>query len=1460
MQRRQSRSEKETRSGARFKLAAAHKRIPSPTHIWTAMETGARVWISSSEDQWQAGVIDDCRDDDDANSAVRVRLDEDGTHVCTSAANVYLRNDVDDFVDVPNLISLQYLHEPELLHAVCNRYEQNVIYTYVGEILLSFNPFQRLNLYTPAHIQAYAASTVPATDSDTSSRSLPPHVFAIAAIAYQSLCDDRMNQSILVSGESGAGKTENTKLLMQYLTAVGATPAHPTSPTPHVASPSSGRRSKKRSAGATSTAASSHDIQTQILQTNPILEAFGNARTVRNDNSSRFGKFIELQFGRHHTIVGAKLSVYLLEKIRVSHQSDNERNFHIFYELCAGADDDLAAHLSLLDAEDFVLLNESGCFTRRDGVDDAAQFHETSQAFTDMGILADEQRSIYGIVAALLHLGNVALDGETCGASNMEHASIRPDSLHHLDTAAALLGVSSVELTCALVTRHVTTTKDKIMVKLSSGQATEAKQSLTQSLFGGLFEWIVARLSSVIRHDAESANSIGILDIFGFENLVMNGFEQLCINYANERLQAQFNDLVFAKEQRMYQAEGIEWKYIDYPDNAPCLRLLEDKPTGIWSLLDEEGMLPKGSNEGWIAKLYSQYLDEAATTLMIADDKQPPLSRRQSCPEQRKVSAAGKLPLFASSSQRAECQFVIGHFAGRVVYDKDMYVQKNQDALPVEALELCRSSSNAIVQGLLLPPSQSQLKQGGRTRKSPPTRQASSLRSASVSSQFKGQLDDLLQVVGRTQARYIRCIKPNDVSTPRTVNKARVVQQLRSGGVLEAVRIARAGYAVRMEHSSFMDAFGLFMRRSSSTKKKKPEELKGMCEQTVAAIMLQLYASSDDGKGIVDIATAVVKGRQSTKMDRRAFQDACGAVGFQLGNSKVFFRKDVYNDVRRFRRHIRTKYATLLQQYVRGFVARRHAKARREAVAVLQTQVRAWLAHRSAVRTLQTWTRRFLAVTRYRRLRAATDVLQKWGRHVLWTARLYRRVQTRMSHHKHVLIASSNSSSPPPSTPHHKAESFITKDEMADVAALTRQNQLLQQELDLLRIQQPNAAIATPMQVHGQVPVPPSPAAAFAQASHNGQTWELPQGVATSFYQQQQQHPSCPPVVVVPAGLVTELEFAHHEIVTLSQQLLMTQIKYSNMLMDYNEHLGGYDADKPMDDAFAMVEALDIPCPTSLECAQEQLRALLRKLHVAKEKLKHLETNMGHHHRQTSHHGDAGMLVGSAMMFSASSKPHRGDSIDAVEFVPRRSSEIWRPYFDDNYNNVPGTSSGRLPPIHDLNDCCMMPNHSVEYMQKVDELQRQLDMLRGVMHKAMVPARVPQTASTVSSSSRSSIGSLADELRHRGAASGGGYNATRLTYYVKDVTTWARDYKCFECKAEFGLFTRRHHCRLCSQSFCHEHSNRRARLVGVGSEDEDEPVRVCDVCFVDICNETRRQEQNMRQRYMGGGGGGYPLD
>ncbi|KAF0689441.1 Aste57867_19113 [Aphanomyces stellatus] len=1352
------------------------------------MEVGARVWIEDDAEIWMSGVIEECLDGD----YVRARLDEGTTVQRPSSAVVngkleqiiHLRNDQDDFRDVPDLISLQYLHEPELLYAVCNRYEHDLIYTYIGEILLSFNPFQRLNIYSSSQVQKYAASSA-------QDMSLPPHVFAIAANAYKSLCDEKKNQSILVSGESGAGKTENTKFLMQYLTDVGALDAsNASSPVP---------KSKRKAATKAAPPASTTQIQTQILQTNPILEAFGNARTVRNDNSSRFGKFIELQFGAHHKIVGAKLSVYLLEKIRVSHQSADERNFHIFYELCAGADDALAAHLELSDADDFDLLNESGCTTRRDGVDDSDQFALTTQAFTDMGIGDDEQLSIYGIVAALLHLGNVGFDAEVSAASNMEEASIDAESAHHLDVAAKLLGVSTADLTRALITRQVTTTKDKITVQLTPAQALDAKQSLTQSLYGGLFKWIVNRLSMVIRHDSASVNTVGILDIFGFENLHTNGFEQLCINYANERLQAQFNELVFAKEQRMYEAEGIEWKYIEYPDNAPCLQLLEDRPHGMWCLLDEEGMLPKGSNEGWISKLYGIYLEDDA-----GDGK-----RRQSCPDKSSSAKPANMPklarpFFATSTQRVDAQFVIGHFAGRVMYEMDAYLAKNQDALPAEAVELCGSSSNAIVQALLslAPQPSSKAKPSTKPKRPPPiARQPSSLRSSSVSAQFKSQLDDLIQVIGSTQARYIRCVKSNDVSTPRVLHKARVVQQLRSGGVLEAVRIARAGYAVRVDHLSFLDAFGFFKP------KKSKKDTKGLCEQTVAAIMLQFHAAT--WPAIVEIAAQVIK---AAKFDRHAFQEACGLAGFQIGNSKIFFRKDVYNDLRRFRRQTLARHATTIQRYVRGFVARRRAAKMTAAVDVLQTWMRACLAYRARVRAsvlrLQSWTRAVQGARQYARVRAALAHVQAWARHMLWMKRLAARVRVRELAKPKVEVAKPKVVAAPPPMKSPKAMkmsatpkpspilsgnqtddggSSSTTEGSADdiVASLTLQNEHLKQELEWLRKQ-----TTTQLQIQMNHP------------SAAAQVVPMAVGLSDSHH--------LPPL--------NELEFAHQQIISLSQQLLVTQIKYSNLLMDYNEQLSGYDADKPTmsEDAFAMVEALDIPCPGSLECAQEQMRSLLRKLHMAKEKLKHLETDM---------------------MRNEVTKPSRGESIDAIDFHPRRSSD-WRPHFDtiQDWPDDDAASEG--------------DNFEVEH--KVEELQRQVDLLRmTLMHKPKAHLLHPPTASTVST--RSSIGSMAEgqvELMRR---SFGYVPATprRLTYHVKDVTSWARADKCFECKVEFGFFTRRHHCRMCSQSFCHEHSNRKACLVGVGSENEDEPVRVCDVCFVEICMESRRQEhqqQSMRRQ------------
>ncbi|RHY21133.1 hypothetical protein DYB36_011301, partial [Aphanomyces astaci] len=1175
------------------------------------MEVDARIWIEDDEAIWLSGVIEECLDGD----FVRARLD-DGSVITRGVVDgkleqiIHLRNDQDDFTTVPDLISLQYLHEPELLYAVCDRYAHDLIYTYIGEILLSFNPFQRLDMYSHKYFQTYAASSA-------QDMSLPPHVFAIAANAFKSLCDDKMNQSILVSGESGAGKTENTKFLMQYLTQVGAMGVPSSSP----AKPSVVKRGGGRGKKPTAVHAPPGQIQTQILQTNPILEAFGNARTVRNDNSSRFGKFIELQFGRHHTIVGAKLSVYLLEKIRVSHQSDNERNFHIFYELCAGADDDLAAHLSLLDAEDFVLLNESGCFTRRDGVDDAAQFHETSQAFTDMGILADEQRSIYGIVAALLHLGNVALDGETCGASNMEHASIRPDSLHHLDTAAALLGVSSVELTCALVTRHVTTTKDKIMVKLSSGQATEAKQSLTQSLFGGLFEWIVARLSSVIRHDAESANSIGILDIFGFENLVMNGFEQLCINYANERLQAQFNDLVFAKEQRMYQAEGIEWKYIDYPDNAPCLRLLEDKPTGIWSLLDEEGMLPKGSNEGWIAKLYSQYLD---TILHPSFDGDHAAStsvksrRRQSEPVPPKgclqLDKSSDRPFQATNHQRVEYQFVISHFAGNVMYDKDMYLEKNQDTMPAEAVELCGASTNAIVQALL--------------SKKPPvaaqrlTRQPSNLRSASVSSQFKAQLDELIVVIGRTQARFIRCIKSNDAGVPTVLDAPRVLQQLRSGGVLEAVRIARAGYAVRVDHAKFLDAFGFFLRlqRLPSQLKKTPttaslssgvgphkaaksQDLKPLVEWTAAAVLVQFHRASWSSSGtisddVVAVAKKVVE--QGKVGDRPAFLASCGAVGFQIGQTKVFFRKDVYNDLRRFRLVTRHRYITTIQQHIRGHLARQQAARMKEAVRCLQMWMRERLAHRARRRrgaaVLQSWARQILAVTQYKKAVAGIPRIQKWWRHRRWTRLFHQRILDAAKEAKSM----ARHSLPPVQVPSPAQSSQQVVHEVVVEAPAPCPLPPATAAAAPIKVMPPDASCRPDE-------VPPRREVDSLMVSLSVENAQLKQQVQQLQIQQQHQ-----PSVAAPVAADPSVEFAMVHIRALASQLVELQLQCAMIQSSVDSSCpSGANLVLPSPEAMeSPVVALDLalpPPPTSLTEAHGQLQSLVAKIQVASFTLDQLE-------------------------------------------------------------------------------------------------------------------------------------------------------------------------------------------------------------------------------------------------------------
>ncbi|OQR88402.1 myosin, partial [Thraustotheca clavata] len=899
--------------------------------------------------------------------------------------------------------------------------------------------------------------------------------------------------------------------------------------------------------------------------------------------------------------------------------------------------------------------------------------------------------------------------------------------------------------------------------------------------------------------------------------------EQLCINYANERLQAQFNDLVFAKEQRMYEREGIEWKYIEYPDNAPCLQLLEDRPHGLWSLLDEECILPKGSNEGWITKLYQTY---------IPFDEMVSESRRHSNPERSLVKrpSATKLvrPFYATYGQQVEYQFVIGHFAGKVMYELDAFLQKNQDALPTEAIALCNGSSNTIVQSLLPNMVKSQsTKSAAKGPGSTPklTRVPSSLRAASVSSQFRTQLDDLIQVIGSTQARYIRCIKSNDSAQPRLLSKARAVQQLRSGGVLEAVRIARAGYAVRVDHSNFIEQYSFMLPRipngSPSTKKKRAAmqslPAKQQSEHIAAAILLQLQ--------IPDTGSLAKNILSCAKFQRAELQDACGRAGFQLGHSKVFFRKELYNELRRLRSIKLKSCATQIQRIWRGYVDRTEYKAACKAVIVMQHWMRAVFAVKRqrnlCARIIQTSWRRYIAQHKFDQVKYRVCILQRlWRSRKLWfvakaerTAILRareaeeraRKVEERareaediarrlkeneaLAHKEEIHVRNVVAVHPKsdikvtkksqgPSEPQHVAERFEAEvyhvAETANAALvenLTLQNEKLRLELELLRQQsalqmQMTFAASRPMEYHA------------------------------------------PPSVSSVAPPQNDLEFAHQQIVSLSQQLLTTQIKYSNLLMDYNENLSGYDADRPSlsDEAFSMVDDLAVPCPETLECAQEQLRTLLRKLHIAKEKLKNLETEM-----------------------MRNSRP-RCESIEGVDFLPRKSNE-WRPHF---YSHAEEYEYDVMSEVD-------------EYEQRCDEMQRQLDGLKNCVSQRKSLPSLTSLTSTVSTRAPSTTSSDYHDYPRRYSMPAS--NTQRLSYQVPSVNKWARDSVCFECKTSFTWFTRRHHCRLCGNSFCHEHSNRRACLSGCGSENENEPVRVCDVCFVEICLVRKEELASRRDPY-----------
>ncbi|KAF9362537.1 Myosin type-2 heavy chain 1, partial [Mortierella sp. NVP85] len=606
-----------------------------------AYVTGTKCWFEDDKEGWISADLStkDVTDDgkvtmtfvdesgkDHVFTSTLAKIQESGNEILPPMRNPPLLEGTED------LTNLSYLNEPSVLNNIRTRYSHCLIYTYSGIVLIAANPFARVNLYGPDVIQAYSGKR---------RGELEPHLFAIAEDAYRCMIRDGTNQTIVVSGESGAGKTVSAKFIMRYFATAD---------------------DKER--GDVSTKTGMSETEEQILATNPIMEAFGNAKTTRNDNSSRFGKFTEIQFDKDRTIIGAKIRTYLLERSRLVYQPESERNYHIFYQLVAGAPSSEKKELDLQSIEQFHYMRQGNTPTIN-GVDDVAEFEITQRALSKIGISVQAQWDIFRLLAALLHIGNIQITGR--------NDSVIADDDPSLIIATKVLGISLPEFKKWLIKKQIITRSEKIVSNLKPDQSLIVRDSVAKYIYSALFDWLVNVVNSSLSNEEVATrvqSFIGVLDIYGFEHFKKNSFEQFCINYANEKLQQEFNQHVFKLEQEEYIREKIDWKFIDFSDNQPCIEMIEGK-LGVLSLLDEESRMPAGTDQGWCNKLFTQ----------LGTEKHKKWFTK---------------PRFSNSA------FTISHYAHDVTYDCEGFLEKNRDTLPDELLNLIKNSDNEFLEEILM--------------------------------------------------------------------------------------------------------------------------------------------------------------------------------------------------------------------------------------------------------------------------------------------------------------------------------------------------------------------------------------------------------------------------------------------------------------------------------------------------------------------------------------------------------------------------------------------------------------------------------------------------------------------------------------------------------------------------------------------------------------------------------------
>ncbi|XP_040163727.1 myosin heavy chain, muscle isoform X32 [Anopheles arabiensis] len=635
------------------------------------------------------------------------------------------------FEKVEDMADLTYLNEAAVLHNLRQRYYSKLIYTYSGLFCVVINPYKRYPLYTNRCAKMYRGKR---------RNEVPPHLFAVSDGAYVNMLTNHENQSMLITGESGAGKTENTKKVIAYFATIGA----------------SGKKDEN--------AEKKGSLEDQVVQTNPVLEAFGNAKTVRNDNSSRFGKFIRIHFTGSGKLAGADIETYLLEKARVISQQTLERSYHIFYQIMSGSVKGLKEKCLLSNnIHDYHIVAQGK--TTIPSVDDGEEMQITDEAFNVLGFTQEEKDNIYRITSAVMHMGRMQFKQK--GREEQAEADGTEDG----DRVAKLLGVGTDDLYKNLLKPRIKVGNEFVTKGQNKDQVTNSVGALCKGIFDRLFKWLVKKCNETLDTKQKRAQFIGVLDIAGFEIFDFNGFEQLCINFTNEKLQQFFNHHMFVLEQEEYKREGINWAFIDFGmDLLACIDLIE-KPMGILSILEEESMFPKATDQTFAEKLMTNHLGKSAPFMK----PRPP----------KPGIPAG--------------HFAIGHYAGVVSYNITGWLEKNKDPLNDTVVDQFKKGSNALMVEIFADhPGQSAdpaAAKGGRGKKGAGF--------ATVSSSYKEQLNNLMTTLKSTQPHFVRCIIPNEMKTAGVVDAHLVMHQLTCNGVLEGIRICRKGFPNRMMYPDF---------------------------------------------------------------------------------------------------------------------------------------------------------------------------------------------------------------------------------------------------------------------------------------------------------------------------------------------------------------------------------------------------------------------------------------------------------------------------------------------------------------------------------------------------------------------------------------------------------------------------------------------------------------------------------